>query len=85
MTTSLVAALLLYFKVVSHELVKAEKMLIHNVAQFAHCFAQGKVGSGFDVSSAVWGSHRYKRFNPSILTPVMVNKEKSHNWGYVDL
>jgi phosphomevalonate kinase len=69
----LVAALLLYFKVVNESLNKEEKILIHNVAQFVHCFAQGKVGSGFDVSSAVWGSHRYKRFNPAILTPIMVN------------
>ncbi|KAK4512380.1 60S ribosomal protein L38 [Mucor velutinosus] len=71
LTTSLVAALLLYFKVVNDSLDKKEKVLIHNVAQFVHCFAQGKVGSGFDVSSAVWGSHRYKRFNPAILTPIM--------------
>ncbi|KAG2206315.1 hypothetical protein INT47_007329, partial [Mucor saturninus] len=71
LTTSLVAALLLFFQVVGHELNKKEKTLIHNLAQFVHCFAQGKVGSGFDVSSAVWGSHRYKRFNPAILTPIM--------------
>lgn len=56
-----------------------EKTLVHNVAQFVHCFAQGKVGSGFDVSSAVWGSHRYKRFNPAILTPIMVSKKKGEN------
>ncbi|KAI8644857.1 ribosomal protein S5 domain 2-type protein [Parasitella parasitica] len=71
LTTSLVAALLLHFKVVNESLVENDKVLIHNVAQFVHCFAQGKVGSGFDVSSAVWGSHRYKRFNPAILTPIM--------------
>ncbi|KAI9483232.1 MAG: Phosphomevalonate kinase [Benjaminiella poitrasii] len=71
LTTSLVAALLLFFKAVTDSLDKNEKTLVHNVAQFAHCFAQGKVGSGFDVSSAVWGSHRYKRFNPAILTSIM--------------
>ncbi|KAI8097953.1 ribosomal protein S5 domain 2-type protein [Gilbertella persicaria] len=71
LTTSLVAALLLHFNVVTDSLDQKEKTLIHNVAQFVHCFAQGKVGSGFDVSSAVWGSHRYKRFNPSILSSIM--------------
>ncbi|KAI7908196.1 ribosomal protein S5 domain 2-type protein [Cokeromyces recurvatus] len=71
LTTSLVAALLLYFRVVTDTLNETEKVLIHNVAQYVHCFAQGKVGSGFDVSSAVWGSHRYKRFNPAILAPIM--------------
>ncbi|KAI8048454.1 Phosphomevalonate kinase [Thamnidium elegans] len=71
LTTSLVAALLLHFEVVSKEFMDKEKKLIHNVAQFVHCLAQGKVGSGFDVSSAVWGSHQYKRFHPDILTPIM--------------
>jgi len=40
---------------------------LHNVAQYCHCLAQGKVGSGFDVSAAVWGSHVYRRFNPAII------------------
>ncbi|TKA83619.1 hypothetical protein B0A55_00434 [Friedmanniomyces simplex] len=41
---------------------------LHNLAQAAHCAAQGKVGSGFDVASAVYGSCVYRRFSPSILT-----------------
>ncbi|KAJ9648101.1 phosphomevalonate kinase [Coniosporium apollinis] len=40
---------------------------LHNLAQAAHCAAQGKVGSGFDVASAVYGSCRYRRFSPSLL------------------
>ncbi|KAJ3092156.1 phosphomevalonate kinase [Quaeritorhiza haematococci] len=40
---------------------------VHNLAQFTHCLAQGKIGSGFDVSSASFGSHRYRRFSPSVL------------------
>lgn len=36
--------------------------LIHNLAQYVHSLAQGKVGSGFDVSAAVYGSHVYRRF-----------------------
>ncbi|BFZ54245.1 phosphomevalonate kinase [Savitreella phatthalungensis] len=35
---------------------------IHALAQRAHCAAQGKIGSGFDVASAVYGSCVYKRF-----------------------
>ncbi|CAM6083261.1 unnamed protein product [Calypogeia fissa] len=42
--------------------------LVHSIAQAAHCAAQGKVGSGFDVSSAVYGSQRYIRFSPSVLS-----------------
>ncbi|KAK5111822.1 hypothetical protein LTR85_011720 [Meristemomyces frigidus] len=41
---------------------------LHNLAQAAHCAAQGKVGSGFDVASAVYGSCLYRRFSPSILS-----------------
>lgn len=40
---------------------------LHNLAQAAHCAAQGKVGSGFDVASAVYGSCRYRRFSPTLL------------------
>lgn len=36
--------------------------LMHNLAQYVHSLAQGKIGSGFDVSAAVWGSQVYKRF-----------------------
>jgi phosphomevalonate kinase len=45
--------------------------LIHNTSQFIHCLAQGKVGSGFDVSSAVYGSQVYRRFGPEIIENVM--------------
>ena len=40
---------------------------LHNLAQAAHCAAQGKVGSGFDVAAAVYGSILYRRFSPSVL------------------
>jgi len=70
--TSLVSALFVHFEIVSSHIINNDRMLIHNVAQFCHCLAQGKVGSGFDISAAVWGSHIYKRFSPSILENVMV-------------
>lgn len=44
-----------------------EKLRIHNLAQAAHCAAQGKIGSGFDVAAAVYGSCIYRRFSPSTL------------------
>lgn len=44
-----------------------EKSRLHNLAQAAHCAAQGKIGSGFDVAAAAYGSCMYKRFSPSIL------------------
>ncbi|CAB4392833.1 unnamed protein product [Rhizophagus irregularis] len=72
--TSLVSALFVHFEIVSNkinEITNNDRKLIHNIAQFCHCLAQGKVGSGFDVSAAVWGSHIYKRFSPNILENVM--------------
>lgn len=43
---------------------------LHNLAQAAHCAAQGKVGSGFDVAAAVYGTCVYRRFSPSILASI---------------
>ncbi|OLY82701.1 putative phosphomevalonate kinase [Smittium mucronatum] len=45
--------------------------LIHNASQFSHCLAQGKIGSGFDVSCAIYGSHIYNRFSPSLIQSAM--------------
>jgi phosphomevalonate kinase len=44
--------------------------VLHNLAQAAHCRAQGKIGSGFDVAAAVHGSCLYRRFSPSVLDAV---------------
>jgi len=64
--TALTAAILSSF---SHTDVttKHGKLIVHNVAQAAHCAAQGKVGSGFDVAAAVYGSCVYRRFVPEVL------------------
>ena len=45
----------------------ASLSLLHNLSQASHCAAQGKVGSGFDIASAVYGSSLYRRFSPSLL------------------
>lgn len=79
--TSLVSALLLHFGVISASAFEdqdnEERHLIHNVSQFVHCLAQGKVGSGFDVSAAVFGSHIYTRFDPAVLRDLML-EETAH-------
>ncbi|KAI8618202.1 Phosphomevalonate kinase [Chytriomyces sp. MP71] len=73
MITSLVAALLSHFGVNTST---KDDAFIHNMAQFVHCLAQGKVGSGFDVSSAIYGSHLYKRFDPDIIASLMSRCEE---------
>ncbi|OZJ04641.1 hypothetical protein BZG36_02021 [Bifiguratus adelaidae] len=71
--TSLVASVLVYFNVTSTKDLSAheDRILVHNTAQLVHCLAQGKIGSGFDVSAAVWGSHTYRRFSPNVLEAAM--------------
>lgn len=69
LVTAFTAALLVHY--LSADLLsltsEAGKACVHNLAQAAHCAAQGKVGSGFDVAAAVYGSCIYRRFSPSIL------------------
>lgn len=67
--TSLTAALLAHYLPPSlFDITSPEgKRVLHNLAQVAHCSAQGKIGSGFDVASAVYGSCLYRRFSPALL------------------
>ncbi|KAL9089990.1 MAG: hypothetical protein Q9165_005519 [Trypethelium subeluteriae] len=69
LVTAVTAALLVhYLPEGSFSLTdEVDKKRLHNLAQAAHCAAQGKVGSGFDVASAVYGSCLYRRFSPSLL------------------
>lgn len=69
LVTAFTAALLTYYlpKDVFDPTTNVGKRRLHNLAQAAHCAAQGKVGSGFDVASAVYGSCLYRRFSPEIL------------------
>ncbi|KAG8907936.1 phosphomevalonate kinase [Tulasnella sp. 403] len=73
--TSFICALLLHFALIDPASLDSDKSdgktLLHNTAQYVHCLAQGKVGSGFDVSSATYGSQTYKRFDPEVIQPLM--------------
>lgn len=88
MTTSLVACFLLHLQAIVLDdtgAVETEDLaLIHNLAQLAHCAAQGKVGSGFDVSAAIWGSQLYRRFQPEVLHSCLDRIEKVTVEGEVD-
>ncbi|KAF9894742.1 phosphomevalonate kinase [Aspergillus nanangensis] len=69
LVTSLVSALVIHRTLQPDDLGAARDKL-HNLAQAAHCAAQGKVGSGFDVAAAIYGSCLYRRFSPNILESV---------------
>jgi phosphomevalonate kinase len=71
LVTSLTAGLLAAFLPdATRSQLSSHQHVIHNLAQAAHCAAQGKVGSGFDVAAAVYGSCLYRRFTPSVLEHV---------------
>ncbi|KAL7438220.1 hypothetical protein ACHAXH_004490 [Discostella pseudostelligera] len=53
--------------------------ITHNLAQICHCHAQGKVGSGFDVSAAVYGSHIYTRFSDTLIDGLLESVASSSN------
>ena len=69
LVTALVSSLVIHRTMQADDL-GAGRDKLHNLAQAAHCAAQGKVGSGFDVAAAVYGSCLYKRFSPAILQSV---------------
>ncbi|KAL2259449.1 hypothetical protein VTK26DRAFT_6864 [Humicola hyalothermophila] len=74
LVTALTAALLShYLHPVMFDLTTPRgRRILHNLAQIAHCSAQGKIGSGFDVASAVYGSGLYRRFSPSVIGRVVL-------------
>ncbi|KAF1956403.1 Phosphomevalonate kinase [Byssothecium circinans] len=86
LVTAFTAAVLTYYLPPSKfDLSKPQSLqVLHNLAQASHCAAQGKVGSGFDIASAVYGSCLYRRFTPSVLsslptpsTPTFAQKLKT--------
>lgn len=70
LVTAFTGAILSHYLPESHFFLSSEqgRTRLHNLAQAAHCAAQGKVGSGFDVAAAVYGTCVYRRFSPSVLS-----------------
>ncbi|KAK5582244.1 hypothetical protein RB653_003827 [Dictyostelium firmibasis] len=75
LVSSLTASLLSFFGAIDLECKDSQsqkdKTVLHNLAQVAHCIAQGKIGSGFDISSAVFGSQVYRRFSPELINDIL--------------
>ena len=47
--------------IIEYELTEEDKTLLFKLASVAHSIAQNKVGSCFDISTAIWGAQVYKR------------------------
>jgi len=62
--------------------------IIHRIAQFSHAQAQGKIGSGFDIASACYGSIEYVRYSPDCMSPDfayninLFGKQIEDEWDY---
>ena len=51
----------------SFEISFGENDALHKLAQIAHSIATGKVGSGFDIAAASYGSILYTRYSPEMV------------------
>ncbi|KAJ0392435.1 hypothetical protein P43SY_006501 [Pythium insidiosum] len=69
LVTSLVGSLVAFFLGAQFAQTQEGLHVIHHLAQLSHCFVQRKIGSGFDVSAACFGSQRYARFPRTVLDP----------------
>ena len=49
--------------------------ITHKIAQASHAAAQGKLGSGFDIASAVFGSGLYIRFTDEIIKSLLLKSD----------
>ena len=47
--------------------VAANRDKVHKLAQIAHSLSTGKVGSGFDIAAASFGSIVYSRYSPDLV------------------
>ncbi|MCL4379521.1 MAG: hypothetical protein M1160_02050 [Candidatus Marsarchaeota archaeon] len=71
------------------EALKMDKELIHKLAQLSHSIATGKIGSGFDVAAATYGSIIYTRYSQSLVGSLPedyngddIAKAVKGNWDY---
>jgi phosphomevalonate kinase len=78
LVTSLVGAL-------CHALGKNSTGIVFKLAQISHCHAQGKVGSGFDVSAACNGSHVYKSFPKHAMADMLVLLDRQEGVSGIEI
>ncbi len=44
-----------------------DKEMVHKLSQISHALATGKIGSGFDIATSVYGTNIYQRFDKNIM------------------
>ncbi|MEM4367132.1 MAG: hypothetical protein QW035_03310 [Candidatus Anstonellales archaeon] len=60
--------------------INTNRDAIHKVAQVSHALATNKVGSGFDVASATYGSIKYQRY-PASTIDIIMDKLNENNFS----
>jgi phosphomevalonate kinase len=58
----------------------SHKEIIHRLSQLIHCYSQGKIGSGFDIKCAVFGSHLYRRFPSHLLSQIISQTSSTYTF-----
>jgi len=67
MITSLCGALLMRFT------PGVDIETVHRLAQVCHALVQGKIGSGFDVCAACFGSMQYVRYDAAVMKTILAS------------
>ena len=73
LVTALVAGLLRYYSPQAPFDISSDggRARLHHLAQAAHAAAQERIGSGFDVAAAIYGSCLYRRYSASVVQDVV--------------
>lgn len=79
-TVSAIAAILR-----SMDISLEEKDALHKLSQLSHSIATGKVGSGFDIAAATYGSIVYSRYSPEIISGFPQNYSDKQLLDIVDM
>jgi phosphomevalonate kinase len=75
LVSSLCCALLLFHHGIKDLSNEKDLNLANHLSQISHSKAQGKVGSGFDVSTSIFGSQIYQRYSPILIEEIMLKGE----------
>ena len=74
LVATLVAGLLIHHGMIvptNNVIGEQDLILVDKISQLSHSMAQGKIGSGFDISAACFGSQVYRRFSPTLLASAL--------------
>lgn len=60
-----------------------EYPLLHILAQLTNIIAQNKIGSGFDISTSLFGSQNYTRFPESLIPKELIENINNNKYSII--